>query len=267
MMDLLTIARLLRKHLALSLSVICLTVLAGLALFWLMPSQYASQASFVLANPAEPPTAWQIAQNPELGGVNYNNPYLRFTNDTTVSQVLSDRIEAEAVRQEMVAAGADGNYSIAPSTSFGSSGQILGLTATGASPAQADLSMQLVTQRMKQELLSMQKVYGADDGVLITALPVAPPSVPKEVLAGSVRSLVGIAGAGVILLFAAISISERLPSSKANGRRRHVARPEALDETTMRDESPPEVSEDALTSDPENRAAAHRTPSAQTPTG
>ncbi|MGY1631537.1 hypothetical protein ACI784_07510 [Geodermatophilus sp. SYSU D01186] len=223
-MDLLTIARILRRHWALSLSVIALTVLGGIALVVLTPRQYESTASFVLAYPPAPPTAEQIAEDPALGQINYNNPYLRFTNDSTVGQVLANRVGSIPVRQELVDAGADDQYAIGPSTAFGSSGLVIGVTATGTSPAQADRTMDLVTQRMQQELAEMQTIYGADEQALITALPVAEPSAPAAVLSGLVRSLVGVVAVGVIVLFAALSLAERRESSAVHPTRRRGAR-------------------------------------------
>ncbi|SDZ08977.1 hypothetical protein SAMN05660209_04630 [Geodermatophilus africanus] len=214
-MDLLTIVQMLRRHLTLSMSVIALTVLGGIALLLLTPRQYEATASFVLAYPPAPPTAEQIAENAALGRINYNNPYLRFTNDSTVGQVLSERVGSTPVRQELVDAGAHDGYAIGPSTAFGSSGLVVGVTATGTSAAQTDRTMDLVTQRMQQELADMQGIYGADDEALITALPVAEPSAPMMVLSGIARSLIAVVAIGAIVLFAALSLAERRQSSAA----------------------------------------------------
>ncbi len=204
-MDLLAIVRSLRRHVKIAGIVLAIT---GLAVAWLllfMPRNYQAKSEFVLVNPAPAPTDAQIEKDPTLAQINRNNPYLRFANEGTVGHVLSGRMSGDSVREALQAQGADPDYTIAPSPT---SGQVIDITGTGTSAQQAETTLRLVSERTLAELEAMQRVYGAQDVALIRALPVADPTGANVVLSGTIRMLVGILGAGVIVLFAAISIAE-----------------------------------------------------------
>ncbi|MGY1831479.1 hypothetical protein ACI8AA_13790 [Geodermatophilus sp. SYSU D01180] len=204
-MDLFAILRSIRRHWLVTALVVTLTSAAGAWLLLVMPRDYEAHASYVLVNPAPPPTDAQIERDPSLAAVNRNNPYLRFANEGTVGQVLSARMSGGTVRDALVAQGADADYTIGPSPT---SAQIVDIVGTGTSSAEAEQTLALVSERMEAELVALQRVYGADDSALITPLAVADPTPGSVVLSGTIRSLVGVVGAGVILLFAAISIAE-----------------------------------------------------------
>ncbi len=222
-MDLFAIFGALRRHWSLTAIVVLLTVGVMAVLLFVMPRSYEAKASFILVNPPPAPTDAQIAVDPSLADINRNNPYLRFANQATMGEVLSSRVSGSTVRSSLVQQGADGDYTIAPSSDFGGSGLLLDLTGTGQSPQEAEATLALVTDRMEDELYAIQKVYGADDTLLITALPVAEPTGAVLVVSGLARSLVGAMAAGLVLLFTAISIAEarapvRRPGDAAFGR-------------------------------------------------
>jgi hypothetical protein len=147
--DLFAILTSLRRHWLITL-VVCLATGAALFGSWkLLPRDYEARASYVLVNPVPDPTPAQLAVDPSLAQVNRNNPYLRFSNQATVGQVLAGRVSGGAVRQDLEARGADSGYVIAPSADFGGgTGRVMDLTGTGTSAAQAELTLDLVTQRM-----------------------------------------------------------------------------------------------------------------------
>jgi hypothetical protein len=232
--DLFAILQSLRRHWLVATAVGLLTVLAAGAILVLMPRQYEAKASYILVNPPPAPTEAEIAADPASAEINRNNPYLRFANQATMGEVLASRVSGETVRRSLIEQGADLQYRVAPSTDFGGSGLLLDLIGTGTDPAQADATLALVTQRLEDELYAMQKVYGADDSVLITALPVAEPTGATLVVSGLARSLVGVGAAGVIALFSAISIAE----ARRSGRR---LRTTAADEEQSPAEPPAHV--------------------------
>jgi hypothetical protein len=217
-MDLFAILQSLRRHWVLTGVVVLLTFLGAVALVTVMPRHYEARASFVLVNPQPGPTENQIAADPALEEVNRNNPYLRFSNQATVSQVLSARMSGDTVRESLLAAGADGGYTAAPSLDFGGSGYIIDVVGTGTSPEDSEKTLDLVSRRMQDELTAMQKVYNADDSALVTVLPVAEPTGARLLVSGTVRSLVGLGAVGVIVLFAAISVSEARRSVRESAR-------------------------------------------------
>ena len=204
-MDLFAILRSIRRHWLITTLVVAFTGAACAWVIVVMPRDYQAQASYVLVNPAPTPSDMEIELKPSLAGINRNNPYLRFANEGTVGQVLSARMTGGTVRDALVGRGADPGYTIAPSPT---SAQIIDIVGTGSSAAEAERTLALVSERMQAELEALQRVYGADSSALITPLPVAEPTGGYAVVSGTIRSLVGVLGAGVIVLFAAISIAE-----------------------------------------------------------
>jgi hypothetical protein len=178
---------------------------------------YESKTQFVLVNPPAAPTEVEIKANPALGLLNTNNPYLRLPNPSVVADVLAQRVGGESVRRDLVAAGADEDYEIAPTNALGS-GLVIEITGTGASAAQCRRTLELVSERMKNDLRDMQKVNGADDRFLIQALPITPPTEPQRKVTSTVRSLVAVTAAGLVLLFAFVSVAEAL-GPRRTGRR------------------------------------------------
>ncbi|SFN98985.1 Capsular polysaccharide biosynthesis protein [Geodermatophilus obscurus] len=204
-MDLFAILSSLRRHLIVTVLVLGATLVGAVALLAFMPRDYRATASYVLVNPLPPPTDEEIAANPSLAQGNRDNPYLRFTSEATVGQVLAGRVNSGTVREALAAQGANPAYELAPSPS---SAQIIDVAGTGTSAAEAEATLRLVSERMVQELYDAQTVNGADDAALIEALPVAEPTPASVVLSGTVRSLVGVVGAGVVVLFVTISLAE-----------------------------------------------------------
>lgn len=204
-MDLFAILSSLRRHRIVTVFVLGATLVGAVALLAFMPRDYRATASYVLVNPLPPPTDEAIAANPSLAQGNRDNPYLRFTSEATVGQVLAGRVNSGAVREALAAQGANPAYELAPSPS---SAQIIDVAGTGTSAAEAETTLRLVSERMVQELYDAQTVNGADDAALINALPVAEPTPASVVLSGTVRSLVGVVGAGVVVLFVTISLAE-----------------------------------------------------------
>jgi capsular polysaccharide biosynthesis protein len=212
-MDLLNLFSTLRRHKIILLVVLLFTA-AGCAYVVLgIPPQYQTQAQFVLVEPPAPPSDTEIQENPELGKLNTNNPYLRLPNPSIVVDVLAQRVSSDTIRQALIDAGADRNYEIASTNAIGA-GQVIQVTGTGTSAAAATRTLQLVIDRMNVELHAMQKVNGADDRFLFQALPVSPPSPPLRKITGTLRSLIAVAAAGVVFLFGAVSIAEAVPSRR-----------------------------------------------------
>ena len=82
------------------------------------------------------------------------------------------------------------------------------VVGTGTSSLAGGDDASPVSSRLQAELEAMQRVYGADDSALISALPVADPTGAHMIFSGTIRMMIGVLGAGVVALFAAISIAE-----------------------------------------------------------
>jgi Chain length determinant protein len=206
-MDLLAMLASLRRHKWTALAIVVLT-LGGMAFVAFgVPPRYESKALYVLVPPPGLPTEGQLKQDPGLAALNSNNPYLRLPNASVVADVLGQRVAGDNVRDELVAQGADKDYEIGPTNLVGG-GLGIEIVGTGGSAAAASRTLDLVTQRMLSELRRMQTVDGAADRYLITALPVDAPTEPVRLVTSTIRSIIAVAVAGLVLLFSVLSIAE-----------------------------------------------------------
>lgn len=208
-MDLLAIFTTLRRH-KLIVFVVLLLIAAGEAyVAFGIPPQYESKAQYVLINPPPPPTQTEIEREPRLAKVNTRNPLLRLPNPMVVVDVIAQRVSGDDIRRSLRDRGADANYQVAATNAM-ASGSVIDITGTGQSAEQATRTLELVAERMKTELRAMQKVEGADDAYLIQAVQINPPTDPIRRVTGTLRSMIGIAAAGIVLLFALLSIAEAM---------------------------------------------------------
>jgi capsular polysaccharide biosynthesis protein len=220
-MDLLAIFSSLRRH-PLIFAVIVFAVIGGnVFVLFGIPPKYESQAQYVLVSPPAPPTDAQIERDPSLAKLNNNNPYARLPSSVVV-EVLAQRVSGDAVRRELIAQGADKNYQISSTNTIGN-GLVIQITGTGSSARQAGRTLDLVWTRTRSELQNMQTVDGADSRFLFQALAINAPTDATRKITGTVRSLIAVTVAGVILLFGFISVAEALPSRR--GKRRQAGGP------------------------------------------
>jgi len=209
-MDLLALLSTVRRHKLIVFLIVLLAVGGEAFVLFGVPPQYGSKAQYVLINPPAPPTDTEIQRDPSLAGVNHDNPYLRLPNPSVVTDVLAQRVGAEGVRRALRRDGADPDYEIAPTNALGS-GLVIEITGTGRSAAQSRRTVGLVSERMTSELRTMQMVNGAADRFLIKALPVSPATDPERKVTGTVRSMIAVAAAAVVVLFAFVSVAEAIP--------------------------------------------------------
>jgi capsular polysaccharide biosynthesis protein len=208
-MDLLALFTTLRRHKLLVALAMLLSVGGDAYIAFGIPPQYESKAQYVLILPPSPPTDPQIQRDPSLAKINTNNPFLRLPSLSVVVDVVAQRVSGDTVRRALLAQGADQNYLIASTNAIGA-GTVIDITGTGTSAAQARRTLELVSARMKTELHDMQKVDGADDRYLVQAIPINPPTDPVLKITSTIRSIIGVTAAGMVLLFALISIAEAM---------------------------------------------------------
>jgi capsular polysaccharide biosynthesis protein len=215
-MDLLAIFSSLRRH-PLVVAILALLVIGGdVFVLFVIPPTYESQAQYVLISPPPPPTDQQIAKDPSLELLNDNNPYLRLPSSVVVD-VLAQRVSGDAVRRDLVSQGADTSYVVSSTNTIGN-GLVIQITGTGHSAVQARHTLDLVAARIKSELQGMQTIDGADKRFLFQALPINAPTDATRKITGTVRSLIAVSAAGVILLFGFISVLEAIPSRRRRPR-------------------------------------------------
>jgi hypothetical protein len=209
-MDLLALISTVRRHKLIVILVLLLAAGGEAFVLFGIPPQYESKAQYVLINPPAAPTDTEIQRDPGLARLNHDNPYLRLPNPSVVTDVLAQRVGAEGQRRTLRRDGADPDYEIAPTNALGS-GLVIEITGTGRSSSQARRTVALVSERMTSELHAMQIVNGADDQFLIKALPVSPATDPERKVTSTVRSLIAVAAAAIVLLFAFVSVAEAIP--------------------------------------------------------
>jgi capsular polysaccharide biosynthesis protein len=240
-MDLLALFTTLRRHTVLVALVVALTAGGGAFVVFGIPPRYEAQAQFVLIAPPAVPSDNEIQRDPKLAAINTNNPYLRLPNPSVVVDILAQRVSGEIVRRGLVAQGADRGYQITSTVAIGS-GLVINITGTGRTSAQSSRTLDLVSARTRAELRDMQTVYGADDRYLFKALPVNPPTHPIRKVTGLLRSLIAVAAAGVVLLFALISLAEAV-RPRRGGRARSIPSPNTVDGRAGHGFLPPDGSE------------------------
>ena len=173
-MDLLNVLRTLRRFKWTTMTIVVLTLGSIGAMVFATPKIYQVDAAYVLVNPSVP-SDMELTTHPDLAAENRNNPYLRFTSQSMVGQVIATRMSSDEVRRELLAQGISDDYVVSPSNDFGGAGRIGDVAGAGPDPEAASAATAAIVARMASELRSMQKVYGAADRYLITLIPIQAP--------------------------------------------------------------------------------------------
>jgi hypothetical protein len=214
--DLLQITRKVWVHRLVALPVIALTVIGAFYVLAIKKPTYEVSSSYVLINPPDPPTAEEIASNPKLKGLNSDNPYTRFADQSAMIGLLSSRVGAESVRQSLSEQGADPDYRVGPSPDIGYGSFLLEITGVGSSPEGAVRTAQLVGGALTTELQRMQASQGVVPQYMIQAQLVVAPDHALQRVSGKLRPLIGVLVIGAILLFVVISAAEALASIRTD---------------------------------------------------
>jgi hypothetical protein len=225
-MDLLSIARKVWRYKLVTVPVVLLVLCGAVYVVAVKEPVYEASSSFILINPPAPPTAEDIARDPSLGRINADNPYTRFSDQSVMIEVLSSAMSSESAQRELLKAGADPRYKVAPTSSFGYSSPIVKVTAQGSTPQVAVASAKLVGKALTAELTRMQESEGVDPDYRINAQQVESPDSAQLKASGQLRMLVGVLVLGAVLLFVVVSVADALTSLRAE-RRARTAPPEA----------------------------------------
>lgn len=222
-MDPLSVIKTLWRHKFILFPVLLVTVVAAVYIFAFGPRSYQATATFALVNPLIP-SERDILQDPALGTLNSNNPYLRSSDNTLIAQVLTTRLNSPEVAKSLQMLDLDADYTVERAGGFGT-GLLIQTTATGSSPEQAMDTVQVLGEFLVQELDAMQKVNGADQRFLFTALAVTLGDQATEQFSSRLRSVILVGAGGVILLFAAISAAQALDRRRDGEERRNTEPP------------------------------------------
>jgi hypothetical protein len=158
---------------------------------------YEAAATYILVDPPAPPISVQMTGS--------DNPYLRFSNDAVLVEVLATRLTSEQGRRRLASQGADPNYTAQSNTELGFSAPILQVTGTGTTPAAAIRTAYLVGRAMTAELARMQGIRRVEKRYRIRAAAVVAAHDATLKGAGRIRGLLAVFALGAILMFVLIS--------------------------------------------------------------
>jgi hypothetical protein len=243
-LNLLLISRKIWRYRIATLPVIALTLLGGFYVIALKAPIYKVSSSYVLINPPPPPTADDIARDPTLRRINPNNPYTRFSDQSVIVSLLSSSLSSDTARQELVKAGADPRYTVAPDLQLGYSSMVVQVTGVGSTQQAAVHTADVVGAALGRELDRVQVSQGVDPHYMIKTQRVVAPDSPTRQVSSTLRPLVGVFAIGAILLLLAVSAAEALDTLQTE--RRRGARPEGDDNG------------DPVEGTPENERQPHR---------
>lgn len=200
-----SVLRVLWRHKLAMLSVLVLTLFAAGYVFFFAPRSYMASTVYVLVTPRLPGQE-ELRADPAVAALNSDNPYLRSADSSLITQVMATKMSSTDVTDSLKQAGLSPDYTVTLPATTGA-GQLIRMEATGSSPDRAIVTAQSLGKRLITELRDAQKVNGADDRYLFTALQIDPPSKATEQFSSRLRSLIMVLIGGVILLFGTVSIA------------------------------------------------------------
>jgi hypothetical protein len=229
-MDVLAIVRALKRHWRLTVPIAVLVAFVGGYVAFFTPASYEATASYVLFTPPAPPTPEEIAANPALGLVHADNAYARM-DPAVVVDLVAKRVNNDATRSRLLAAGADGGYEVNAGGVFGVSSPTVDITGTGDSAARAITTAKLVGAEFERNLHELQVAQGTDENYMVKAVDIDPPTSATQKVSSRLRAVVAVLGLGALLLFVAVSIGEAFENMKKErtARRSKFVLPYTLD--------------------------------------
>ncbi|TDT76562.1 capsular polysaccharide biosynthesis protein [Arthrobacter sp. AG258] len=208
-----SVLKILWRHKVSMITVLVLTLAAAAYVFFFAPRSYMASTVYVLVTPRVP-SVEEMRTDPAVAAANSDNPYLRSADSSLITQVMATKLSSTDVVDSLKAAGLSPDYTVTLPATTGA-GQLIRMEATGPSPQLAITTAEALGQHLTAKLRDAQKVNGADDRYLFTALQIDPPSKATEQFSSRLRSMIVVLIGGVILLFGAVSIARMLENSRA----------------------------------------------------
>ncbi|MCU1566017.1 MAG: hypothetical protein JWQ56_954 [Pseudarthrobacter sp.] len=208
-----SVLKVLWRHKVSMITVLVLTLVAAAYVFFYAPRSYMASTVYVLVTPRLP-TVEEMRTDAALAAANSDNPYLRSADSSLITQVMATKLSSTDVVDSLKASGLSPDYTVTLPATTGA-GQLIRMEATGSSPQLAITTAEALGQHLTAKLRDAQKVNGANDRYLFTALQIDPPSKATEQFSSRLRSMIVVLIGGVILLFGAVSIARMLESSRA----------------------------------------------------
>jgi hypothetical protein len=181
------------------------------------PRTYQANVSYAIVAPTVP-SEGDVQKAPDLAKLNKNNPYLRSTDPSLVTDVLIAKLSAPTTADALTARGLSPKYLVGKGSD--GSGFVVTVTGIASSADEATRTTNALGDMLVSKLRSMQKVYGADDRYLFTPLVVTPTSTPQEQYSSRLRAVIVVVLAGGILAFGAVSAGRSFATLRESRRTR-----------------------------------------------
>jgi hypothetical protein len=215
--DPVSVLKVLWHHKIIAILVVALTAGGAAAAYLLTPRVFEATASYAIVNP-DVPTAEEVQQDPALGLLNSDNPFLRSSDSSLIVQVMVTKMNSDVVADFLSSKGLSTEFEVAQGGSFGP-GLLIDVKAEGSTEKSAIESVNVLGGLLNEELYSVQKVNDADDIYLFSALPIEAPDRATELYSDRIRLLIVVVVAGFAALFAAVSLARSIEQ----GRQRRIA--------------------------------------------
>ena len=206
-MDLISIVRAMWRHRLVSIPIILLTAVGAIYVMAVKPPVYEANSELLLLSPPSPPTPSQIATDPKLRKIPYNNPYVNFGDLPIVADAVQTVVTSAAAQEALAKQGVNPDYQVTLSDAT-STPPLIEITGIGKTPEQAILGAKLVTQAANSDLYQLQKAQGVNNYYLIRGTVLVKPDTAQLSVSGKLRTLVAVFALGTILLFVSISVMD-----------------------------------------------------------
>jgi capsular polysaccharide biosynthesis protein len=223
-MDPVAVIRAMFRYKSFLAPVLLLTVLAAIYVFQFGPRYYEAGTSFAVVNPRVP-TDRDLLLDPSLAKLNGDNPFLRSSDQSLISEVVISRLASSEVSDVLKADGLSTDYTV--TKGINGNGFVISITARGDSEEQALKTASALGDELQQNLRAVQKVNNADDRFLFTGLAITPLSKATEQFSSRLRSVIMVVFGGTVLMFGAVSMARSMEAATLKRHRRLVQKDRA----------------------------------------
>lgn len=213
-MDINSTFRAIARYWWLTVPILVLTLLGMGYVVFLQPKTYEATSTYVLLNP-------------EPSQTSNANPFVQLPDQSAVVGVISEIVNSPSVNRELVAQGANEDYTVGPSEVYGQGSRIVAVTAPGATPEEALKTSELVGAKIEEVLDTIQSDRDVPKNARITLLTLNPEPEARLKISSLLRSVIAVALLGMVLLFTVIAGAQALEESRSGRRKVEGPTPEA----------------------------------------
>ncbi|MEV4988867.1 chain-length determining protein [Pseudarthrobacter sp. LMD1-1-1.1] len=210
-MDPLTVMRTIWRYKTFILPAMLVTLIAVVYVFQFGPRYFESNMSYAMVNP-KLPTDKELDEQPQLSTLNKDNPFLRSSDPSLITEVVIARLDSSAVAESLKSKGLSADYTV--NKGINGNGFVVTITGHGESEEQALATTRALGTTLEEELKTVQKINGADDRFLFTALIINAPDQATEQFSSRLRSVIMVLLGGAVLTFGAVSLARSLEARR-----------------------------------------------------